>query len=209
MSVSQGNKTGRCQAENILRNLPWSSSPHVYYKSHLSDESEMKVTQSCPTLCVLMNYTSMEFSKPKYWSGYPFPSPGDLSNPGMEPRSPTLKVDSLPAEPQGKPCSTPGLPVLHFSQSLLKLMSIELVMPYNLCHPLLLLPSSFLSIMVFSSELAPHIWWPNYWSFSFSISPSNEYSGLISFRIDWFDLLAVQGNLNSLLQHPSLKTSIL
>ena len=81
------------------------------------------------------------------------------------------------------------------SQSLLKLMSIELVMPSNhliLCHPLLLLPSIFPSIRVFSSELAPSIRWSKYWSFSFSISPSSEYSGLISFRIDWFDLLAVQ-----------------
>ena len=94
------------------------------------------------------------------------------------------------------------------SQSLLKLMSIESVMPSNrliLCHPLLLLPSIFPSIRVFSKELAPHIRWPNYWSFSFSISPSNEYSGVISFRIDWFDLLVVQGTLKSLLQHPVQK----
>ena len=86
------------------------------------------------------------------------------------------------------------------SQSLLKLMSIESVMPSNqliLCHPLLLLPSIFPSIRVFSSESALCIRWPKYWSFSFSIRPSNEYSGLISFRIDWFDLLAVQGTLKS------------
>ena len=98
------------------------------------------------------------------------------------------------------------------SQSLLKLMSIELVMPSNHlihCCPLLLLPSIFSSIRVFSSELVFHIRWPNYWSFSFSISPSNAYSGLISFRIDWFDLLAVQGILKSLLQHHSSKASIL
>ena len=83
-------------------------------------------------------------------------------------------------------------------------MSIELVMPSNhliLCHPLLLLPSVFPSISVFSNESVFHIKWPKYWSFSFSISPSSEYSGLISFRIDWFDLLAVQGTLKSLLQH--------
>ena len=89
------------------------------------------------------------------------------------------------------------------SWSLLKLMSIELVMPSNhfiLCHPLLLLPSIFPSIRIFSSESALCIKWPKYWSFSFSISPSNEYSGLISFRIVWFDLLAVQGTLKSLLQ---------
>ena len=98
------------------------------------------------------------------------------------------------------------------SCSLLKLISIESVMPSNhliLCHPLPVLPSIFPSIRVFSSELALPIRWPKYWSFSFSISPSNEYSGLISFRIDWFDLLAVRGTLRSLLQHHSLKVSIL
>ena len=98
------------------------------------------------------------------------------------------------------------------SQSLLKLMSIKSVMPSNhliLCHPLLLLPSIFPSIRVFSNESVLHIRWPKYWSFSFSINPSSEYSGLISFRIDWFDLLAVQGTLKSLLQHHSSKASIL
>ena len=97
-------------------------------------------------------------------------------------------------------------------QSLLKLMSIESVMPSNdliLCRPLLLLPSIFPSNKVFSNESVLHIRWPKYWSFSFSISPSNEYSGLISFRIDWLDLLAVQGTLKSLLQHHSSKASIL
>ena len=96
------------------------------------------------------------------------------------------------------------------SQSLLKLMSIESVMPSNhliLCHLLLLPPSIFPSIRLFTNESVLHIWWPKYWSFSFSISPSNEYSGLISFRIDWLDLLAVQGNLKSLL-HYSSKASI-
>ena len=98
------------------------------------------------------------------------------------------------------------------SQSLLKLMSIESVMPSNhlvFCHPLLIMPSVFPSIRVFSNESFLLIRWPKYWSFSFSISPSNEYSGLISFRIDWFDLLAVQGTLQSLLQYHSSKTSIL
>ena len=98
------------------------------------------------------------------------------------------------------------------SQSLLKLMSIQLVMPSNhliLCRPLLLWPSIFPSIRVFSNESVLHIRWPKYWSFSFSISPSNEYSGLISFRMDWLDLLAVQGTLKSLLQHHSSKASIL
>ena len=88
-------------------------------------------------------------------------------------------------------------------RSLLKLMSIELVMPSNhpiLCHPLLLLPSIFASMRVFSNESVLHIRWPKYWSFSFTISPSNEYSGLISFRMDWLDLLAVQGPLKSLLR---------
>ena len=97
------------------------------------------------------------------------------------------------------------------SRSLLKLMSIESMMPFNhliLCHPLLL-PSIFPSIRVFSSESALHIRWPKYWSFSFSIRSSSEYSGLIPFRIDSFDLLAVQGTLKSLLQHHSLKASIL
>ena len=97
------------------------------------------------------------------------------------------------------------------SQSLLKLMSIESVMPSNhliLCRPLLL-PSIFPSIRVFSHESALHIRWPKYWSFSFSISSSHEYSGLISFRMDWLDLLAVQGTLKSLLQHHSSKASIL
>ena len=92
------------------------------------------------------------------------------------------------------------------SCSLLKLMSIRSVMPSNqsiLCSPLLLLPSVFPSIKVFSNESALHIRWPNYWSFSFSISPFNEQSGLICFRIDWFDILAVQGTLKSLLQHHS------
>ena len=96
--------------------------------------------------------------------------------------------------------------------SLLKLTSIESVMPSNhltLCRPLLLPPSVFPSIRVFFSESALHIRWPKYWSFSFSISPSNEYPGLISFRISWLDLLAVQGTLKSLLQHHSSKASIL
>ena len=98
------------------------------------------------------------------------------------------------------------------SRSLPKLISIESVMPSNhliLCRPLLLLPSIFPTIRVFSNESALHIRWPKYWSFSFSISPSNEYSGLTSFRIDWFDLLAVQGTLKSLPQHHSSKASIL
>ena len=104
----------------------------------------------------------------------------------------------------------PGFPVLHQLWSLLKLMSIESVKPsihLILCHPLLLLQSIFPRIRVFPNELVLCIRWPKYWSFS--ISPSNEYSGLISFRMDWLDLLAVQGTLQSLLQHQSSKASVL
>ena len=106
------------------------------------------------------------------------------------------------------PCSTPGFPVHHRLPDLnsLKLMSIESAAPSNhliLCHPLLLLPSIFLSIRVFSSESAFLIRCPKYWSVTFSISPSNEYSGLIFFRTDWFDFLAVQGTLKNLLHHHS------
>ena len=109
-------------------------------------------------------------------------------------------------------CSIPGHPVHHQLLELLKLMSIESVMPSNhliLCCSLLLPSSIFASIMVFSNESLLHIRWPKYWSFSFSISPSNEYSELISFWMHWLDLLAVQGTLKSLLQYHSLKTSIL
>ena len=108
--------------------------------------------------------------------------------------------------------SMPGFPVHHQSQNLLKLMSIEFVMPSNhfiLYHTLLLLPSIFPSIRIFSNKSALCIRWPKYWSFSFSISPSNEYSGLILFRIDCFDILTVQGTLKSLLQHHNSKASIL
>ena len=109
-------------------------------------------------------------------------------------------------------CSTPGFPVHHQFQSLLKLMSIESVMPSNNlihCHPLLLLSSVFLSIGVFSNESVLHIRRPKYWNVSFSISLSNEYSGLISFKIDCFYLLAVQATLKSLLQYHSSIASIL
>ena len=102
-------------------------------------------------------------------------------------------------------------PFIINSQSLLKLMSVASVMPSNhliLCHPLFLLPSIFPSIRVFSNNSVLQFRWPKYWSFSFSISPSNEYSGLISFRMDWLDLLAFQGTLKSLLQHHSSKASI-
>ena len=109
-------------------------------------------------------------------------------------------------------CSMPGLPVHHQLPKLAQTHTQESVIPSNhliLCHPLLLLLSIFSSIRVFSSESDLHIRWPKYWSFSFNISPSSEYSGLISFRIDWLDLLAVQGTLKILLQHHSSKVSIL
>ena len=108
--------------------------------------------------------------------------------------------------------STPSLPIHHQLMSMFRLMSIESVMPSNhliLCCPLLLLPPIPPSIRVFSNESALCIRWPQYWSFSFSISPSNEHPGLISFRMDWLDLLAVQGTLKRLLQHHSSKASIL
>jgi len=108
--------------------------------------------------------------------------------------------------------STPGLPVHHQLPEFTRLISIESVMPSNhliLCRPLLFLPSIFPSIRVFSNESALRIMWPKYWSFSFYISPSNEHPGLISFRMDWLDLLTVQGTLKSLLQHHSSKASIL
>ena len=136
-------------------------------------------------------------------------------------QNPTLFCDEVQFSSVTQSCSTLCDPwtVAHQAsrsitntRSLLKLMPIKSVMPANhliLCRPLLLLPSIFPSIRVFSSESALHIRWPKYWSFSFSISTSNEYSGLISFRIDWLDLLAVQGTLKSLLQHHSSKTSIL
>ena len=109
-------------------------------------------------------------------------------------------------------CSTPGSSVLHYLLKFCsKFMCMESVMLSNhliLSRPLLLLPSIFPSIRVFSNESALHIRWSKYWGFSFSISPSNEYSGLISFRMDWFDLLSIQGTLRSLLQHYNLKPSI-
>ena len=110
-------------------------------------------------------------------------------------------------------CITPGFPVLHYLPEFTQthVHCVLTVPSYNLilCRPLLLLPSTFLRIRVFSNESALRFIWPNYWSFSFSISPSNEYSGLISFRMDWFDHPAVQGTLKSLLQHHSSKASIL
>ena len=121
----------------------------------------------------------------------------------------SLSCVQIFATPQTEPCQA-SLSIN--SQTLLKLMCIELVMPFNhpiLCCPLLLLPSIFPNIKVFSNESVLYIRWPKYWSFTFSINPSNEYSGMIFFRMDWLDLLAVQGTLNSLLQHHSSKASVL
>ena len=173
----------------------------------------------------------MGFSRQEYWSGLPCPPPGDLSNPGMKPVSPVspaLLADSLPTEPAGmqhyhysvqfssvaQSCPTLYQASLSITNtwSSLRLTSIESVMPSShliLCRPLLLLPSIFPSIRVFSSESTLHMRWPKYWSFSFSISPSKEHPGLTSFRMDWLDLLAVQGTLKNLLQHHSSKASIL
>ena len=162
--------------------------------------------------------THQGFSRQEHWSGLPFPSPmheskkwkwscSVLSDSSVQ-FSGSVVSDS--ATPWIAACQV-SLSIT-ISWSLLKLMSTESVMPSNhliLCHPLLLLPSIFLSIRAFSNESALHIRWPKYWSFSFNIILSNEHSGLISFRMDWLDLLAVQGTLKSLLQHHSSKASIL
>ena len=121
-------------------------------------------------------------------------------------------TQSCPTSCEPMDCCTSGLPVITNSWRLLKLMSIELVVPSNhpvLCRPLLFLPSVFLSIRVFSNESVLRIRWPKYCSFSFNISASNEHPGLICFRMDWLDLIAVYGTLKSLLQHHSSKASIL
>ena len=172
----------------------------------------------------------MEFSRPEYWSGKPFPSLGDLSNPGIKPKSPALQADSLLGEPYKyiinvkyyyrccyhsvqfsrsvvSDSATPWIAAHQASLSITnswsspKLMCIESVMPSShliLCHPLLLLPSIPPSIRIFSNESILRMKWPKYWSFSLSISPSNEYPRLISFRMAWLDLLAVQGTLKNL-----------
>ena len=141
---------------------------------------------------------SMGLLRQEYWSGLPFPAPGDLLDWGIEPMFPALAgssfSDSCCSVTQSCPtlcnrmdCSMPSFPILHCLPELLKLMSTKSVMPsshFILCHTLLLLPSIFPSIRVFSNESALCIRWPKYWSFSFSISPSNEYSELISSRID-------------------------
>ena len=172
-------------------------------------------------------FTSEPQGKPRIleWVAYPFSS--GSSWPGIKPESPALEVDTLPTGLSVQfslDCSvvsdsvTPWIAARQASlsitncQSLTKLMSIKWVMPSSsliLCCPLLLLPPIPPSIRVFSNEPTLHMRWPKYWSFSFNISPSSEHPGLISFRMDWLDLLAVQGTLKSLLQHHSSKASIL
>ena len=163
----------------------------------------------------------LKLSKQEYWSGLPCPLPGDLPDPGIKPASlmsPHWQFSSVQLLSRLRLFATPGTTARQASLSITnsrsppKPMSIELVMPSNHlipCCPLLLLPSIFPSIRVFSNESALRIRWPKYWSFSFNISPSSEHPGLISFRMDWLDLLAVQGTRKSLLQHHSSKASIL
>ena len=167
---------------------------------------------------------SLGFSRQEYWSGLPFPSPmhesekskwslSVVSNSqqphGLQPTRLLCPWD-FPGKSSGVGCHCLLLSITN-SQNLLRLMCIDSVMPSNyfiLCRPLLLLPSIFPCIRVSSNESVLHIRWPKYWSFSFSISPSNEHSGLISFRVDWFDLLEVQRTLKSLLQYLSSKASV-
>ena len=156
---------------------------------------------------------SIGFSRQEYWSGVPLPSPIRTHLASKCMKSSVSSVQSLSHvglfATHG--LQTSGFPV-HHSQNLLKLLSIELVMPSNnlmLYHPFLLLSSIFPSIRVFLNESLPRIRWPKYWSISFSISTFSEYSGLTSFRMDWLDLIAVQGTVKSLLQHHSWKAWIL
>ena len=176
---------------------------------------------------------SKEFSRQEYWSGLPFPLPKDLPDLGIKSTSPALAGGFFTTElPElHHLCQFSSVQLLSCvqifvtswiaarqaflsitnSQSLFKLMSIKVVMPSNhliLCHPPLLLPPIPPSIRVFSNESTLRMRWPKYWSFSFSISPSSEHPGLISFRLDWLNLLVVQGPLKSLHQHHSSKASI-
>ena len=176
---------------------------------------------------------SMGFHRQEHWNGLPFPSPGNLPNQGLNLCLLHWQVYSFPLSHQGSPClsislssvaqscltlcnlmhcGTPGFPVHH---QLLELAQTHIhwvsdaIQPFHPPSCPLLLPSIFSCIRVFSNESALHNSWLKYWSFSFSSSPSNEYSGFISFRINWFELLAVQGTLKSLLQYHSSKASIL
>src|SRR5574341_275654 len=138
--------------------------------------------------------------------------PCDLSLLGLSSVQFSAVAQSCPTLCDPMNCSMPGLPIHHHLHSSLRLMSIESVMPSShliLCRPLFLLPPIPPSIRVFSNESTLRMRWPKYWSFSFSIIPSKEHPGLVSFRMDWLDLLAVQGTCKSLLQHHSSKASIL
>ena len=189
----------------------------------------------CRVLLFMISWTgarqaplSMEFSRQQFWSGKPFPSPGDLSYPGIKPTSPSLaevffptsatwlahQFSSVQSLSRVWLFATLWIAACQVSQSITNSrsspMSIQSVILSNhliLCHLLLLLPIT-LSIRVFSRESTLRMRWPNYWSFSFSISPFNEHLRLVSFRMDWLDLLTVQGTLKSLLQHHSSKASI-
>ena len=171
----------------------WSPHPCVFVVQLLREGKSLSCVRlfATPWMAAYNAPRSMGFSRQEYWSGLPFPQVCPTPRPRTAARQASLSFT--------------------ISWTLLKLMPIELVMASNhliRCRPLLLLPSIFPGIKVFSTELALHIRWPKYWSFSFSISPSNEYSGLISFRIDWFDFLTVQWILKCLLQHYSLKASV-
>ena len=185
------------------------------------------VPQLCPTLChprdcSLPGSSVHDSSGKNTGVGCHSLLQGNLPDPGIETGSHALQVDSLPSSVHSLSCvqvfAAPWTAACQASlfitnsRSLFKLMCIKSVMPSNhliLCCSLLLLSSIFPSIRVFPNESILHIRWPKYWSFSFNISPSNEYSGLISFRMDWLDLLAVQGTLKSLLQNHSSKALIL
>ena len=206
---------------------------------HAFSASQLRLTLCNPWTIAHKSPLFMEFFRQVYWNGFPFSSPGDLPKPGIKPTylaSPSMagaflitrrtweahklsvhcrSVQSLShvqlfatswtAECQASLCITN-------SWTSPKLMCIESVMPSShliLCHPLLLLPPIPPSITVFSNESTLCMKWPKYWSFSLSISPSKEHPGLVSFRMDWLDLLAVQGTLKSLLQYHSSKASIL
>ena len=154
---------------------------------------------------------SMRFPRQEYWNGLPFPSPGDLPDPGITPKSPGRQTGREILYHWATREAIMTYIHHHIILSIFTTLKIlcALLTHLILFHPLLLLPSIFPSIRVFSNESALHTRLPKCWSSSFSISPSNEYSGLISFGMDWLDLLAVQGTLKSLLQHHSSKASIL
>ena len=179
-----------------------------YDRSHLKKEKGWVIGTETVWLTRSKIFTSCYF-KERFCQPSIFPSTSISCGDWLQSSSVTQSCPTL-CDPMD--CDTPGFPVHHQLPELLKLMSIELVMPSKhliLCCPLLLLPSIFSSIRVFSNESALHIGWAKFWSFSFNISPSNEHPGLISFRMDWLDLLAVQGTLKSFLQHHSLKASVI